>query len=129
MLYTIHAQHNTKRAGSVATFDGFQPPKIRVIRTRQSRRKRDRVLPACRSLRIRVVMQDVVERELRKEKKDLALLKAPTKQSKTTTLQVRLEEEVRHKIDKYAEFIHANPSYDVSEPLKLLFKKHNALKR
>ncbi len=74
-------------------------------------------------------MQDVAERELRKEKKDLALLKAPTKQSKTTTLQVRLEEEVRHKIDRYAEFIDANPSYVVSEALKLLFKKDNEFKR
>jgi len=74
-------------------------------------------------------MQDVVERELRKEKKDLALLKAPTKQSKTTTLQVRLEEEVRRKIDRYAEFIEANPSYVVSEALKLLFKKDNEFKR
>jgi integrase len=31
----------------------------------------------------------------------LPLLKAPAKQPKTTTLQVRLEEEVRHKIDRW----------------------------
>ncbi len=59
----------------------------------------------------------------------MALLKAPTKQSKTTTLQVRLEEEVRHIIDRYAEFIDAHPSYVVSEALKLLFKKDNEFKR
>jgi len=53
----------------------------------------------------------------------LALLKAPSKQLKSTTLQVRLEEEVRHNLDSYAEFIGANPSYIVSEALKLLFKK------
>ena len=53
----------------------------------------------------------------------MALLKAPSKQPKTTTLQVRLEEEVRHNLDRYAEFIEANPSYVVSEALKLLFKK------
>jgi hypothetical protein len=53
----------------------------------------------------------------------LALLKAPSKQPKTTTLQVRLEEEVRHNLDRYAEFIDANPSYVVSEALKLLFRK------
>ena len=53
----------------------------------------------------------------------MALLKAPSKQPKTSTLQVRLEEEVRHKLDKYAEFIDANASYVVSEALKLLFKK------
>jgi len=59
----------------------------------------------------------------------LPLLKAPLKQSKTTTLQVRLEEEVRHNLDGYAEFIGANPSYVVSEALKLLFKRDTEFKR
>jgi len=59
----------------------------------------------------------------------LALLKAPSKQPKTTTLQVRLEEEVRHNLDRYAEFIDANPSYVVSEALKLLFRKDEEFKR
>jgi len=59
----------------------------------------------------------------------LALLKAPSKQPKTTTLQVRLEEEVRHNLDKYAKFIDANVSYVVSEALKLLFKKDEEFKR
>jgi predicted transcriptional regulator len=58
----------------------------------------------------------------------MALLKAPSKQPKTTTLQVRLEEEVRHNLDRYAEFIDANPSYVVSEALKLLFKKDDDFK-
>jgi len=53
----------------------------------------------------------------------LALLKAPSKQPKTRTLQVRLEEEVRHNLDRYVEFIGANPSYVVSEALRLLFRK------
>jgi len=59
----------------------------------------------------------------------LALLKAPSKQPKTTTLQVRLEEGVRHNLDKYAEFIDANASYVVSEALKLLFKRDEEFKR
>ena len=59
----------------------------------------------------------------------MALLKAPSKQPKTTTLQVRLEEEVRHNLDSYAEFIDATPSYVVSEALKLLFKKDDEFKR
>jgi predicted transcriptional regulator len=59
----------------------------------------------------------------------MALLKAPSKQPKTTTLQVRLEEEVRLNLDRYAEFIDANPSYVVSEALKLLFKKDEEFKR
>jgi hypothetical protein len=53
----------------------------------------------------------------------LALLKAPSKQSKTTTLQVRLEEDVRLNLGRYADFIGANPSYVVSEVLKLLYRK------
>ena len=38
-------------------------------------------------------------------------------------LQVRLEEEVRLNLDRYAEFLDANPSYVVSEVLKLLYRK------
>jgi predicted transcriptional regulator len=74
-------------------------------------------------------MQSVVHHDQRKEKRRLALLKAPSKQPKTTTLQVRLEEEVRHNLDRYAEFIDATPSYVVSEALKLLFKKDYDFKR
>ena len=59
----------------------------------------------------------------------MALLKAPSKQPKTTTLQVRLEEEVRHNLDRYAEFIDANPSYIVSEALNLLFRKDEEFER
>jgi len=59
----------------------------------------------------------------------LALLRPPSKQPKTTTLQVRLEEQVRHNLDRYAEFIDGNASYVVSEALKLLFKKDDEFKR
>ena len=59
----------------------------------------------------------------------MALLKAPSKQPKTTTLQVRLEEEVRNNLDSYAEFIDANVSYVVSEALKILFRKDDEFKR
>jgi len=59
----------------------------------------------------------------------LPLLKAPSKQPKTTTLQVRLEEEVRRNLDRYAEFIGGNQAYVVSEALKLLFKRDDEFKR
>ncbi len=52
-----------------------------------------------------------------------ALLKAPSKQPKTTNFQVRLEEEVRRNLDRYAEFLNSTPSYVVSEALKLLCRK------
>lgn len=73
-------------------------------------------------------MQAVMNLTSGKEQQHLALLKAPSKQPKTTTLQVRLEEQVRHNLDEYAEFIDANPSYVVSEALKLLFRKDNEFK-
>jgi hypothetical protein len=41
-------------------------------------------------------------------------------------LQVRLEEDVRLNLDRYAEFLGANPSYVVSEVLKLLYRKDKA---
>ena len=53
----------------------------------------------------------------------MALLKAPSKQPKTALLQVRLEQEVRINLDRYAEFLDANPSYIVSEVLKLLYRR------
>jgi predicted transcriptional regulator len=74
-------------------------------------------------------MRAVIHPERGKEERGVALLKAPSKQPKTTTLQVRLEEQVRQSLDRYAEFIDANPSYVVSEALKLLFKKDDEFKR
>ena len=58
----------------------------------------------------------------------MALVKAPTKQ-KTTSLQVRLEEDVRLNLNKYAQFIDASPSYVVGEALKLLFKTDQEFRR
>jgi predicted transcriptional regulator len=40
-----------------------------------------------------------------------------------------LEEEVRHNLDRYAEFLDVNPSYVVAEALKLLFRKDEEFKR
>src|SRR5262249_8153392 len=114
--------------GSDPILDGFQPPKTLWGRSRPSRILRDRVLPACIDRSKQLVMQAAMNPTLRKERKPLALLKAPMKQPKTATLQVRLEEEVRHNLDKYAEFLDANSSYVVSEGLKFLFRKDREFK-
>jgi hypothetical protein len=58
----------------------------------------------------------------------VALLKTPSKRPKTTTLQLRLEDEIRHNLDRHAEFIEANASYVVSESLRLLFKRDEEFK-
>jgi predicted transcriptional regulator len=53
----------------------------------------------------------------------MAILKSPPKPPKNETLQIRVEEEVRSKLAKYAEFIDSSESYVVSEALKLVFRK------
>jgi hypothetical protein len=65
----------------------------------------------------------------RKRRTHMALLKTPSKKPKTTTLQVRLEEEVKLKLENYAEFIDATPSYVTSEALRLLFRRDGDFKR
>jgi len=53
----------------------------------------------------------------------MAILKAPPKLIRNSTIQVRVEEEVDLKLRKYAEFIGATPAFVVAESLKLLFNK------
>jgi len=58
----------------------------------------------------------------------MAILKSPPKPPKNETLQLRVEEDVRTNLTKYAEFINASESYVVSEALKLLFRKDDEFK-
>jgi hypothetical protein len=53
----------------------------------------------------------------------MAVLKAPPKQPKTTVVQLRLDEDAREKLTKYAEFLDSSPSYVVTEALKLVCNK------
>ena len=53
----------------------------------------------------------------------MAILKSPRKPPKNETLQIRIEEHVRSRLAKYAEFIDSSESYVISEALKLVFKK------
>jgi hypothetical protein len=50
----------------------------------------------------------------------MALLKAPPKQPKTTVVQLRLDEEARSTLTKYAEYLECSPSHVVTEALKLV---------
>ncbi len=54
--------------------------------------------------------------------------KAPPKQPKAATIQIRVEEDVKLRLEKYAEFIDSSPAYVVTEALKLLFKKDEEFK-
>jgi predicted transcriptional regulator len=53
----------------------------------------------------------------------MAVLKAPPKQPKTTVVQLRLDDDSREKLTKYAEFLDSSPSYVVTEALKLVCNK------
>ena len=53
----------------------------------------------------------------------MAILKGPPKQPKNVTLQIRVEEEMKVKLERYADFIEASPSYVVTEALRLVFRK------
>jgi hypothetical protein len=53
----------------------------------------------------------------------MAVLKAPPKQPKTTVVQLRLDDEAKMKLSKYAEFLDCSPSYVVTEALKLVYSK------
>jgi len=58
----------------------------------------------------------------------LSILKSPPKQPKTVTVQARVEESVKSRLELYAEFIDASPSYVITEALKLLFRKDDEFK-
>lgn len=53
----------------------------------------------------------------------MSILKAPPKQARNATLQLRIDEELKVKLEKYGEFLEATTAYVVSEALKLVFNK------
>jgi len=53
----------------------------------------------------------------------MPVLKAPPKQTKTTVVQLRLDEEARTTLTKYAEYLQCSPSHVVAEALKLVHRK------
>ena len=58
----------------------------------------------------------------------MAIIKAPPKQPKSVTIQARVEESVKTRLDQYAKFIDSTPSYVITEALKLLFKRDDEFK-
>lgn len=53
----------------------------------------------------------------------MPILKAPSVQPKNETLQLRVSQDLKFRLMRYAEFIHANASYVVSAALERLFNK------
>ncbi|PYT95336.1 MAG: hypothetical protein DMG36_02590 [Acidobacteria bacterium] len=78
----------------------------------------------CMRYCIQLVRQDC----MMKGDEYLSLLKAQPKQPKSATIQIRVEEDVKLRLYKYAEFIDSSPAYVVTEALKLLFNKDGEFK-
>lgn len=53
----------------------------------------------------------------------MPILKAPRKQSENEPLQLRISAELKSKLQRYAEFLNATPSYVVTEALDRIFRK------
>ena len=53
----------------------------------------------------------------------MSFIKTPPLQPKNETVQLRLSQIVKFRLARYAEFIHASPSYIVAEMLEHLFRK------
>jgi hypothetical protein len=53
----------------------------------------------------------------------MAILKAPPKQPTTTVVQLRLDEEARSTLTRYAEYLECSPSHVVTEALRLVHRK------
>ena len=53
----------------------------------------------------------------------MAILKAPPAEPKNETLQLRVSQDLKFRLMRYAEFIHANSSYVVTAALERLFRK------
>ena len=58
----------------------------------------------------------------------MPILKAPPKQSKNESLQLRVSAEFKSKLQHYAQFLEATPSYVVIEALNRIFDKDRDFK-
>jgi predicted transcriptional regulator len=73
-------------------------------------------------------MTEILQCRRHQRRTDVAILKSPPRPPKNETLQIRVEEQIKAKLHKYAEFINSSDSYVVTEALKLLFRKDNEFK-
>jgi len=53
----------------------------------------------------------------------MPVIKSPIPESKNETIQLRVSQDIKFRLARYAEFIRATPSYVVVEMLERLFKK------
>ena len=58
----------------------------------------------------------------------MPMLKAPPRQIKTESLQLRVSVDFKSKLQRYAQFLQATPSYVVTEALNRIFAKDREFK-
>lgn len=58
----------------------------------------------------------------------MPVLKAPPSQAKNETIQLRVSQDMKFRLVRYAEFIHATTSYVVVEALNRIFDKDHEFK-
>lgn len=58
----------------------------------------------------------------------MPILKAPPKQPKNESLQLRVPTEFKHNLQRYARFLDATPSYVVVEALNRIFERDREFK-
>ncbi len=58
----------------------------------------------------------------------MAILKAPPAQPKNETIQLRVSQDLKYRLTRYAEFIRATTSYVMSEALNRVFEKDRDFK-
>ncbi len=124
----LHEGWHDVRAGATPPFDA-RCVTVAVGSLPPSQELRGRVLRGCirspENLSDR--MSDILHEHERRS--PLSILKSPPKQPKAVTIQARVEESVKTKLELYAEFIDTSPTYVITEALKLLFRKDDDFRR
>ena len=104
---------------------GSLPPLAAGRRSSCFARMKEFCKQSCMRRRMQLCLQD----RIAEGGNALSLVKPPPKKPKSASLQVRIDEDVRQKLDLYAQFIESAPSYVVAEALKLLFNRDAEFKR
>jgi predicted ATPase with chaperone activity len=77
-------------------------------------------------------MQELVRQDVRQNRRGGAIREhgnhQDTSQTKSVTIQARVEESVKRQLDQYAQFIDSTPSYVITEALKVIFKRDDEFK-
>ncbi len=108
-------------------FFAAKPPKSFVGRSRPRRSMRRPFFHGGESEEAKSPAR-FIKLRVQKRRGPMAILKSPPKLPKNETLQIRVEDTIRSKLSKYAEFIGSSESYVVSESLRPLFRKDNHFK-